>query len=250
MGTGRRECSTDQTESVLEGIEMGLNFRKSLSIGKLFRINFSKSGIGVSAGVKGARISVGKNGVRETISLPGTGLSWSEQQSFKKIKKAVTGRESEKVSAKPKKNNKWLQLIWVAVVAGAFMLYQSGALDSVIMNVKNAFSGKPQASAVTSADAPTAVSAEASAMQASAASSEPAASQTNQGASGPQVVQLKDGQKTLAASTLYIASKSGGKFHHPDCSVIKSIASANLVEFETRDAAVEAKKAPCSICNP
>ena len=216
---------------------MGFNFRKSLSIGKLFRINFSKSGIGVSAGVKGARVSIGKKGIRETLSLPGTGLSWSEQQSFKKIKKAVTGKDSETVAAKPKKNNKWMQLIWVAVVAGAFMLYQSGALDTVISNVKNAFSGKPQVTAAAAAS---------SSGNVAAVSAAPAG---NTAASGTQVIQLKDTQKTLAAGTLFVASKSGTKFHKPECSVVKSIASQNLVEYSDRDTA-DAKKDPCSICNP
>jgi hypothetical protein len=40
---------------------MGFYFRKSVSFGPI-RLNFSKSGIGVSAGVKGARISTGPRG--------------------------------------------------------------------------------------------------------------------------------------------------------------------------------------------
>lgn len=40
---------------------MGYYFRKSVRFGPL-RFNFSKSGIGVSAGVKGARISTGPRG--------------------------------------------------------------------------------------------------------------------------------------------------------------------------------------------
>ena len=224
-----------ELREIPEEAEMGFNFRKSLSIGKLFRINFSKSGIGVSAGVKGARISIGKKGIRETLSLPGTGLSWSEQQSFKKIKKAVTGKEPEAEATKPKKNNKWLQWIWVAVVAGAFLLYQSGALDTVISNVKNAFSGKPQVAAATPASSGTGAVVEATAV--------------NAAANGGQVIQLKDGQKTLAAGTLYVASKSGTKFHKPECSVVKSIATQNLVEYRDRESAA-AKKEPCSICNP
>jgi hypothetical protein len=53
---------------------MGWSFRRSKSFG-LFRLNFSKSGIGYSFGVKGARVGVsakGKNYVRGGI--PGTGL--------------------------------------------------------------------------------------------------------------------------------------------------------------------------------
>lgn len=40
---------------------MGFYFRKSKSFGP-FRINLSKSGIGLSTGVKGARLSIGPKG--------------------------------------------------------------------------------------------------------------------------------------------------------------------------------------------
>lgn len=40
---------------------MGFYFRKSVKLGPM-RLNFSKSGVGVSAGVKGARVSVGPRG--------------------------------------------------------------------------------------------------------------------------------------------------------------------------------------------
>ena len=44
---------------------MGFTFRKSIKIGKNTRINLSsKGGIGVSTGVKGARISTNKQGTR------------------------------------------------------------------------------------------------------------------------------------------------------------------------------------------
>lgn len=233
---------------------MGLNFRKSLSIGKLFRINFSKSGIGVSAGVKGARISVGKNGVRETVSLPGTGLSWSEQQSYKKIKKAVTGKEPEKTPAMPKKKSKWLQWIWIAVIAGGFMLYQSRALDPMMTGIKNAFSGKGEA--VAASAAPAASSAVESSVAPAASSSSADSSEGSNAtaltgvATESLIVQLKDGQVTLAADTQYVASKSGEKFHKTDCSVVKSITTANFVEYSSREAATDDKKDPCSICKP
>jgi hypothetical protein len=40
---------------------MGLYFRKSFKYGPV-RINLSKSGIGVSAGIKGARVGIGPKG--------------------------------------------------------------------------------------------------------------------------------------------------------------------------------------------
>lgn len=63
---------------------MGFRFRKSLNLGGGFRINFSKSGIGYSWGVKGYRITkTAKGAVRQTLSIPGTGISYVEEQSLK-----------------------------------------------------------------------------------------------------------------------------------------------------------------------
>lgn len=63
---------------------MGFRFRKSLNLGGGFRINFSKSGIGYSWGVKGYRITkTAKGTVRQTLSIPGTGISYVEEQSLK-----------------------------------------------------------------------------------------------------------------------------------------------------------------------
>lgn len=41
---------------------MGIFFRKSIKLGKHTRLNISKSGIGISAGVKGARIGINSKG--------------------------------------------------------------------------------------------------------------------------------------------------------------------------------------------
>lgn len=49
---------------------MSWSFRKSVSFGPL-RLNFSKSGIGASVGVKGARVSVGKRGTFLNLSSHG-----------------------------------------------------------------------------------------------------------------------------------------------------------------------------------
>lgn len=58
---------------------MGFRYRKSIRVGKYFRINVSKSGVGYSFGVPGARITHSPNGrVTTTVGIPGTGLSYSE----------------------------------------------------------------------------------------------------------------------------------------------------------------------------
>ena len=59
---------------------MGFRYRKSINLGGGFRINISKSGIGYSWGVKGYRITKTARGtVRRTASLPGTGISFTEE---------------------------------------------------------------------------------------------------------------------------------------------------------------------------
>ena len=66
---------------------MGLRYRKSINLGGGFRVNISKSGIGYSWGVKGARITKTARGTtRSTISIPGTGISYVEETRNKKKK--------------------------------------------------------------------------------------------------------------------------------------------------------------------
>ncbi len=67
---------------------MGFRFGKSIKVGKAFRINISKSGIGYSYGTKGARITHMANGrKRSTLSIPGTGLSYVKETTKKNSKK-------------------------------------------------------------------------------------------------------------------------------------------------------------------
>lgn len=49
--------------------------RRTIHLGKGFRINISKSGISFSGGVRGFRVLIGPRGIRKTISVPGTGWS-------------------------------------------------------------------------------------------------------------------------------------------------------------------------------
>ncbi|HVX90935.1 MAG TPA: DUF4236 domain-containing protein [Candidatus Paceibacterota bacterium] len=52
---------------------MGLRFRKSIKLG-LVKVNLSKSGIGLSTGVRGARIGVNSRGTYSSVGIPGTGV--------------------------------------------------------------------------------------------------------------------------------------------------------------------------------
>ena len=59
---------------------MGMRFRKSVKLGGGTKLNLSKSGVGISTGVKGFRVSKNTSGrSRVTASLPGTGLSYTKE---------------------------------------------------------------------------------------------------------------------------------------------------------------------------
>ena len=76
---------------------MGFRFRKSVKLGKHTRLNLSKSGVGISTGVKGFRVSAGTKGMRTTASIPGTGISYTQQHSAAKPKhRAKKMSEGEK----------------------------------------------------------------------------------------------------------------------------------------------------------
>ena len=50
---------------------MGFNFRKSINLGGGLKLNLGKKSVGISAGVKGARVSVNSKGRKSaTLSIP------------------------------------------------------------------------------------------------------------------------------------------------------------------------------------
>lgn len=66
---------------------MGFRFRKSINLGGGFKINLSKSGVGYSWGTKGYRITKkATGGTRSTVSIPGTGISYTNETGGKRGK--------------------------------------------------------------------------------------------------------------------------------------------------------------------
>ena len=60
---------------------MGFRFRKSFKIAPGVRVNVGKKSVGISAGVKGARVSVNSSGRKTTtVGIPGTGLSYQKTE--------------------------------------------------------------------------------------------------------------------------------------------------------------------------
>lgn len=109
---------------------MGFSFRKSIKIGKNTRVNFSKTGgIGISTGVKGARISMNKKGVRTTVGVGG--LQYRKDYSFKsnKEKKEIVKEtvvyslpEGVYIPKIPNKIANWTGISILLVVVGFIFL--------------------------------------------------------------------------------------------------------------------------------
>jgi hypothetical protein len=60
---------------------MGLRFRRTIKLLPGVRLNLSKSGVSTSLGVRGAHVTLGHGRARETVGLPGTGISYTETHS-------------------------------------------------------------------------------------------------------------------------------------------------------------------------
>jgi hypothetical protein len=56
---------------------MPFRFRRSIRILPGLRLNIGKRGVSTSIGVRGAHVTVGHGQVRETVGIPGSGLSYT-----------------------------------------------------------------------------------------------------------------------------------------------------------------------------
>ncbi|HEX7017690.1 MAG TPA: DUF4236 domain-containing protein [Patescibacteria group bacterium] len=103
---------------------MGFRFRKSFKVAPGVKLNLSKSGIGMSAGVRGARVGISSRGnTYSSIGIPGTGI-YSTSYS-KKGRKTVTAQSSQSNSGAGVKVFLWIVAIILGIALpplGAFML--------------------------------------------------------------------------------------------------------------------------------
>lgn len=75
---------------------MGLRFTKHIKLTKHIRLNVSKSGLGISGGINGARISYNpKTGIRRSVGIPGSGIYYSDQHKLKNNKKATLPKNTD-----------------------------------------------------------------------------------------------------------------------------------------------------------
>lgn len=77
---------------------MGLRFHKSIKLGKLLKLNINKNSISISAGVKGAHVTINNKGKKTaSVGLPGTGLSYQTTLGSKSKKKTTKKTKNENI---------------------------------------------------------------------------------------------------------------------------------------------------------
>jgi hypothetical protein len=58
---------------------MGLRFRQRIKLAPGLNLNIGLGGLSLSAGVRGASVTMRKRGLRGNVGIPGSGLSYSSQ---------------------------------------------------------------------------------------------------------------------------------------------------------------------------
>ena len=121
---------------------MGFRLRKSIKLFGGIKLNLSKSGVGISGGVKGARVSIGPRGTRTTLSVPGTGMSYVSEKGLKKRPGKQTSKQQVPMTkahtARPYKGIRWL----VGSIIGLMMAGTNpglGILVSIVCGVRYYF---------------------------------------------------------------------------------------------------------------
>jgi Protein of unknown function (DUF4236) len=99
---------------------MGFRFRRSISLFPGIRLNIGKRGVSTSIGVRGAHITVGHGKVRETVGIPGSGLSYSQTETTHRAAEPSNVAPTSKPGAA--RGLGWLLLLLVVFAA---ILWQS-----------------------------------------------------------------------------------------------------------------------------
>lgn len=79
------------------------------------RLNFGKRGTSVSLGGRGATMNLSKKGVRQTVGIPGTGMSYTDYKSWDGASNAQASNEQATPAARSSSLG-WLVTIAVIVL--------------------------------------------------------------------------------------------------------------------------------------
>ncbi len=98
---------------------MPFRFHRSIKLAPGLRINLNKRSMSISVGSKGAHVTVGHGQVRETIGLPGTGVSFTHT-SHQAHAKAAGPAQPAPVAEPPESEPlpvgvAWRGWLWIAI---------------------------------------------------------------------------------------------------------------------------------------
>ena len=218
---------------------MGFRFRKSFGKGP-FRLNISKSGIGWSVGTKGARYTKkATGGLRSTLSVPGTGMSYVTETSKKKpkkeksMKKNKTQKASVVTNEKPKKPFYKRWWFWVIVVA-CLISSCTGGNDSTSIDETPSTVIEETVNTTIDTEFSTEIPSEAPEV------TEPPVTETI-----PPVVEETAPPATEAPKVLVYTTPHGEKYHTARC---RHIQDSETTEWNIED--VPSNYSPCGTCKP
>ena len=95
---------------------MGFRFQKRVKLLPGIALNFSKSGVSTSIGPRGAKVTIGHGKVRQTLGIPGTGISYTETTSTGS--KSGHGAQQEYANVEAPPESGWVvagRLLWKVI---------------------------------------------------------------------------------------------------------------------------------------
>lgn len=222
---------------------MGFRFRKSYKLGP-FRFTASKSGISSSVGVKGLRLTKTARGtVRGTVSVPGTGISYSTEEKRSRRKTDMKTSSTAR-SKKPLLKRWWFWLIVVLLIGSAFggNSRSGGEEPAPLVPME---SSAPEASIPLIASAADSADSEDSVSRSLPENAEETAEAL------PAVEATAEPEETAAPVYDYVLNTNTRKFHWSYCSSAADIKESNRQEFTgTREEVIAMGYEPCSRCHP
>ena len=98
-----------------------MRFRKSVKICKGVRVNFSKSGISTTVGMRGLSVNIGKKGTYLNTGIPGTGLYdrykiSGGSTSNSKVPRTTSNSSTQTISTRIDLNFIMLYILWLIVI--------------------------------------------------------------------------------------------------------------------------------------
>jgi hypothetical protein len=106
---------------------MGFKFRRSFTIVPGVRINLSRGGVSTSIGRPGATSNIDKRGVRGSVSLPATGVSYTDTIIKRGAQPGSRGDFEERTAGTAvRRSTRWIAVRAVVILAVIALLFAAG----------------------------------------------------------------------------------------------------------------------------